>query len=163
AYVGDITFDAQGNGLVLVTGRSATPLGVQIYDKDGNYQKILPLSTPTPLSMTQDGNGDLWIGLRVGPPTIIAKIELKTGKETLYTAPTTTTTLGGNVAWNWPGIGKTGTVWTVGDRSNELLELDPSTTPPTWKTHFPDGSATTFDSIAADFTNTLWLSDWSSR
>jgi streptogramin lyase len=163
AYVGDIAFDAQGNGLVLVTGRSATPLGIQIYDKDGNYQKILPLSTPTPLSMTQDANGDLWIGLRVGPPTIIAKIELKTGKETLYTAPTTTTTLGGNVALNWPGIGKTGTVWTVGDRSNELLELDPSTTPPTWKTHFPDGSATTFGSIAADFNNTLWLSDWSSR
>lgn len=163
AYPTDFAFDATGNGLVLVTGRSNTPLGVQVYDKDGKYQKIHAITAPWPLTMQLDGTGNVWIGHRVGPPTQITKLELATGKTTIYTAPTTTTTLGGNVAVDWPGLGKKGNTWTVGDRSNELLELNPHTSPPVWTVHRPHASAATYGALAVDGNNNLWLSDWSSR
>ncbi len=161
AYPEDLAFAKNGDALIVVTGRGNTPMGIQRYDKDGKFLSFYDVSGGNPLAITLDQAGDAWVAHRVGPPTMISRVNLTTGKRDDFKAPTTSLTLGGNITADFRGLGQKSDLWVTGDSAPELIQFgnDGSVK----KVHVLSSSDTAYGSLAVDANNNLWVTAYSNN
>lgn len=93
---------------------------------NGAHLNTIPVggSGTAPLGITIDNQGNVWVGHRRGPPSSITKIDPTTFATTSYSLPAGTTTLGGSVFADSPGLVGNSKIWVTGDGSNEVVTFD---------------------------------------
>ena len=153
----DIVFDKAG--VAWVTFNSAGV--VARMDAAGNVLGTVTVG-PTPLGITIDNQGGIWVGHRVTAPSRITRIDPVTFTPTSYNLPATSKTLGGTVLADSPGLLGTSQIWVCGDGANELHVFDNAGT---FKTTYTVGTSLTagVNSLTLDGKGDIWCVHFRSR
>ena len=115
----NIVFDKAGIAWATFNGAGI----VGRFAPNGTLLNTIP--TPgTPLEITIDNQGFVWVGHRVNAPSRITKIDPITFATQIFYFPTGSRTLGGNIMADSPGIVGKSRIWSGGDSGNELVTFD---------------------------------------
>lgn len=151
-----MVFDKQGNAYVSSPGSASV---VEVFDKTGKYLRSHAVGG-TPLGITSDSDGNVWVSHRLTAPSKVTKIDLSTSPATLtdYPLPGSTTTLGGQIVAGYNGLLKKSDIFVCGDRSSELVHLNTAGTVVNVATLDP--SSTTVGSLTIDANNNVWAGNY---
>ncbi len=118
-----------------------------------------PMAPSNPLSLTIDANGNVWVAHRLSPPSKITMIDPVKGTMKDFKFPASVSTLGGNnIVADFQGIAQKSSIWTVGDRSSELLNFD--STGKFLGVYTIDPNSTTIHALTIDAKNNIWIGNF---
>jgi len=166
-WVIHLAFDSSGHAWVTgIQGPTTLIDAVEEYDATGALLGTYPVA-PQARDITIDSNDNKWIAHRDGPPCSITQIAATTNVVTNIPMPANSLILPIGIRADDRGLFNQSHIWITGDNrgAGELIEYDPTTTPPTTTVYVVDvagrfGPPLTTAIDTGAMTGTVWVTDW---